>query len=509
MGETPPSLALPNFSDLIFESGIAARSLADFVSGSALRLGVTGLSRAGKTVFITAVIQQLTRAARVAAEGRRNTLPVFRLIAEKRLTGARLEPQPNDAVPRFAYEDHLAALTAEERQWPQSTRRISELRLTLEFERKAGWRPGPTSLSIDIVDYPGEWLLDLPLLGKTYAQWSRETLEASAAAARAPLAAEWRGATLSLDPKAPASEGEARRLAELFTRYLQGARAERYALSTLPPGRFLMPGDLAGSPALTFAPLPVEDSQAETAGSLAAMMARRYEAYKTHVIRPFFRDHFARLDRQIVLVDALAALNSGPAAVRDLETALSDVLTAFRAGRSNLLTSIFRPRIDKILFAATKADHLHHTSHDRLEAILRHLVGRAIARAENVGAAVDVVAMAAVRATREAAVQQGRKKTGDRQTLDAIIGTPLAGEEIAGELFDGTSEVAIFPGELPADPRAVFRGETLAVALGEADYRFVRFRPPVAELGMDGLPLPLPQIRLDRALQFLIGDKLR
>ena len=26
-------------------------------------------------------------------------------------------------------------------------------------------------------------------------------------------------------------------------------------MSLLPPGRFLMPGDLAGSPALTFAPL--------------------------------------------------------------------------------------------------------------------------------------------------------------------------------------------------------------------------------------------------------------
>jgi predicted YcjX-like family ATPase len=62
---------------------------------------------------------------------------------------------------------------------------------------------------------------------------------------------------------------------------------------------------------------------------------------------------------------------------------------------------------------------------------------------------------------------------------------------------------------LPADPRAVFRGETLAVPPGEADYRFVRFRPPVAELGTDGLPLPLPHIRLDRALEFLIGDKVR
>ena len=30
----------------------------------------------------------------------------------------------------------------------------------------------------------------------------------------------------------------------------------------LPPGRFLMPGDLAGSPALTFAPLELSDGEA-------------------------------------------------------------------------------------------------------------------------------------------------------------------------------------------------------------------------------------------------------
>jgi len=36
-----------------------------------------------------------------------------------------------------------------------------------------------------------------------------------------------------------------------------------------------------------------------------------------------------------------------------------------------------------------------------------------------------------------------------------------------------------------------------------ADWRFVRFRPPIIERGQ-----PAPQIRLDRALQFLIGDRL-
>ena len=489
-------------SDLLFETGIAARSLADYVSGTGLRLGVTGLSRAGKTVFITALVQQLTRAAAASQDGRRN-LPVFRVHAEGRLARARLEPQPDDAVPRFAYEDHLAALTGPDRHWPQSTRRISELRLTIEFESKSGWRQGARELMLDIVDYPGEWLLDLPLLTKSYVQWSRETLEASASAGRAPLAAAWRGALTDCDPSGPASEDKARVLAELFTAYLRAARADTYALSTLPPGRFLMPGDLEGSPALTFAPLPV----AEIAdNSLAAMMERRYEAYKTHIVRPFFRDHFARLDRQIVLVDTLSALNSGPAAVRDLETALADVLMAFRAGRSGLLSTLFRPKIDRILFAATKADHLHHTSHDRLEAILRLLTARAIARAQDVGARVDVIALAAMRATREASVKPSGRGT---STLDAIVGTPLPGERVDGELFDGTSEVAIFPGELPADPKLAFRGDALAVPEGEADYRFVRFRPPLPALAKDGAPLPLPHIRMDRALEFLLGDRVQ
>ena len=63
------------------------------------------------------------------------------------------------------------------------------------------------------------------------------------------------------------------------------------------------------------------------------MMRRRYDAYRDIVVRPFFRDHFARLDRQIVLVDTLAAINAGPDAVLDLERALAQVLDCFQIGR--------------------------------------------------------------------------------------------------------------------------------------------------------------------------------
>ena len=179
-------------------------------------------------------------------------------------------------------------------------------------------------------------------------------------ALRAPLAPDWHAALAALKPDARADEAAIGEAAAAFTRYLRACRDEKLAMSMLPPGRFLMPGDLAGSPALTFLPLDLGGAEEFPAGSNAAVMRRRYESYVRSVVRPFFREHFARLDRQIVLVDALAALNAGPAALRDLETALTGILDCFQVGRRTLLGALFRPRADKVVSAATKAGQLHH-----------------------------------------------------------------------------------------------------------------------------------------------------
>jgi predicted YcjX-like family ATPase len=455
-----------------------------------VRLGVTGLSRAGKTVFIAALVHNLVHGGR---------LPLFKAFAEGRITGARLEPQPDDDVPRFDYERHVRALV-EERLWPESTRQISELRLTVQYESASliARTIGSGKLHIDIVDYPGEWLLDLPLLSQAYAAWSHEALVRAGTAEHAPHAQAWLRKLAAADPHAtPADEAVARDLAASFTAYLRACRADDRVLSTQPPGRFLMPGDLDASPALTFAPLRLPNDSEGPSGSLARMMARRYEAYKSVVVRPFFREHFARLDRQIVLVDALTALNAGPSAVADLETALAGILGSFRVGRTNWLSGLVTRRIDRILFAATKADHLHHGDHDRLEAILGRLVNRAIDKAKFAGTRVEVLALASVRATREAAVTKGG------ETLPTIIGMPLPGESVDGRGFDGNTEIAWFPGDLPANPDSVFEPGTRGVEVS-----FARFRPPRLERTAEGLTLSLPHIRLDRALQFLLGDRL-
>jgi hypothetical protein len=219
------------------------------------------------------------------------------------------------------------------------------------------------------------------------------------------------------------------------------------------------------------------------------MMERRYNSYVAHVVKPFYFGHFARLHRQVVLVDVMSALNAGPHAVADLRQALADVLASFRLGRNSAFSTVFGKRIDRVLFAATKADLLNHHDHDQLQAILRLLVAQAAERAEFSGADVGALALAAIRATREATV---KGKTG---SLPCIAGIPEAGETIGKETFDGTAEAAIFPGDLPADASLALRG------LDQGALRFVKFRPPLLNGGT------FPQIRLDRAIEFLIGDR--
>ncbi len=487
------------FSDLTDFTGNLMRnatSLAQDLRTPTVRLGVTGLSRAGKTVFITALVHNLLNGGR---------LLFFDAVASGRVRRVYLEPQPDDTLPRFAYEDHLAALTGEKPHWPAGTKRISQLRLTFEYEPDSLLQRtmGSNTLHVDIIDYPGEWLLDLPLLNMSFEDWSRDTWALSAAPERREIAADWRQFTSGLDPLAAQDEQLAGVAAEKFKAYLSACRADAHALSTIPPGRFLMPGDLEGSPALTFAPLALPPDGQPPRNSLWAMMQRRFEAYKTHVIKPFFRDHFIRLDRQVVLVDMLGALNAGPRAVADLERALASILDCFNPGTRSWLSNLLRPRIDRIAFAATKADRLHHSSHDRLEAILGRLTRRAIERAQYAGAQVEVFAIASVRATSEVETEQ------DGEIWPCIQGRPQAGERLGDQLFDGSQEVAIFPGDLPDDPDYALQSDTTAVPENAGNIlNFIRFQPPPTRLNqITGLPV-LPHIRLDRVLHFLLGDKL-
>src|SRR5919198_5659740 len=107
---------MPSVTTILEEARLAGQALLEYAGGlvnPTVRLGVTGLTHAGKTVFITALVHNLL------ARGR---LPVFEAFNSGRIARARLEPQPDDAVPRFDYETHIQALI-DERRLPGLQRR--------------------------------------------------------------------------------------------------------------------------------------------------------------------------------------------------------------------------------------------------------------------------------------------------------------------------------------------------------------------------------------------------
>jgi hypothetical protein len=298
---------------------------------------------------------------------------------------------------------------------------------------------------------------------------------------------------------------------------------------------------MQGSPALTFSPLPTPKATPKN-DSLYTGFKRRYEAYKNIVVRPFFRDHFARLDRQIILVDALQALNAGSEATKDLQIALSEVLSCFRVGSNNMFLDLIAKKIDKIAIAATKADHLHHTSHDDLQAIVNSLVSRAMNDAKFSGAQVKSFALASIRATSE------ETRTEGGQELNLIVGTPQKGEKLGKQIFDGKTEIALFPGDLPKASDLTARdlpkaSDLTARDLPKASDLTARDLPKASDMATSDLPqnseeifqentqdinlnfmrflppkklktdaqgnLIFPHIRLDQTLQFLIADKIK
>ncbi|BBI60416.1 hypothetical protein HSBAA_17220 [Vreelandella sulfidaeris] len=268
-------------------------------------------------------------------------------------------------------------------RWPDPTRGISELRLQLRYRpARSGWlTPEIAHLTLDLFDYPGEWLLDLPLLQHDFYSWS-QVQALHEGEQRRGLFSEWLAAVEPLDPAGEADEAQ---LATLAEDYAQGLRrAKQAGFSDLQPGRFLLPGELEGAPVLQFFPLPQlnashhstskEALEALPANSLYATLAARFRYYQQQVVKPFYRDHFRRFDRQIVLVDVLGALNAGPERFEDLSRALRQLMHSFDYGKRSLLTRLFAPKIDRLAIAATKADHVTPDQHGNVVQLLEALL---------------------------------------------------------------------------------------------------------------------------------------
>jgi predicted YcjX-like family ATPase len=461
-----------------------AGSVGELAGGATVWLAVTGLSRSGKTVFVTSLIHNLLSCAHNP-----NRMPLLGVVGERRLVAATVEAASANRLPQFPYLDNIERMATAD--WPARTEDISQIGIEVRFapagvlgKLVSEITGSPAALTLRIVDYPGEWLLDLPLIALDYAQWSRATLRLLRKGVRAEIAGDFLALLDQHRPEDVASEEAAKQLHDRYCAYLLAAR-DRHGLSFLQPGRFLCRGTLGDPAYLWFAPLEVADAVDMFApGTLGALMAERFEVYKREVVERFYQDHFRHYSRQIVLVDVLRALLGGREAFEDTRLALDAILESFRYGHGGLLSRLLLgPHIDKVLFAATKADHVPDIQRDHLAALLRNMAAFPALEVKSSNAQLEVTALASVISTAE----ESQEIEGQR--VQVVVGRPV-GSNKQSKFFVGTVPIR------PPRPDA----------WGSPFLNVPVFEPPAIDPSpVDGIA----HINLDLALEFLLGDRLR
>ncbi|GAA0816752.1 YcjX family protein [Colwellia asteriadis] len=460
-----------------------------------INLAVTGLSRSGKTAFITSLVNQLIN------EGQGSQLSFFDPVQQGNFIAAKRIPQKHFRVPRFDYDSSISSLTALPAHWPEPTHGISELRLAIRYQPKASllkYVKDMATLTVDITDYPGEWLLDLPMLKQTYQQWSEFTCELLSSKPRLDSSQKFLDKVAEIDPFAPANEEV---LAELSKEYTQLLHTFRYelGLSVIQPGRFILPGELAGAPILEFFPFPAlaeldgNDYQNASDDSVIGMLRARYLEYKEHVVRKFYRQHFVKFDRQIVLADCLTPLNNGKESFQDLEQAISMILESYSYGKSGLFSRIFSPKIDKLLFAATKADHVTPEQHAPMVSLFNELIHQSKNKLNFEAVEVQTLAIASVRTT------QVGSTTHQGKTVPVLQGTVLDNNNNRDKKSQPPTgkNIMVFPGSVPEKlPQESYWQQN--------KFNFFNFSP----IGGTSKNESLPHIRMDQVLQFLLADKM-
>ena len=460
--------------------------LAELAKGSSINLAVTGLSRAGKTVFITSLVHNL-----LSVLHQPHRMPLLTAVRDRRLASARLAASKTHLLKRFPYEQNIEQMAAVPADWPARTTDISEIEIDIRFVPAGALGfvlgrigSGVATLKLRIIDYPGEWLLDLPLLSQSYADWSRSTLQLYRQGIRADVARDFMSFLSDHRYDATASEEDARRAHELYRQQLRMTR-DRHGLSFLQPGRFLDPDSPGEKPYMWFAPLEIPEGIRNIArGTLAGLMEQRFEAYKAEAVMPFYTQHFRNFSRQVVLVDVLGALLAGREVFEDTQRAIDAILESFRYGHSGIIRRLLRSaRIEKVLFAATKADHVPEVQRDHLATLLRNMVALPSLDVASSNARTDVIALASVISTEDDMAEI------DGHRVQVVVGKPVGSD----------TRSKFFVGNVPAKPPRPQNWDKPFLDIP-------KFEPPAIDVSpTDGIP----HINLDLALEYLIGDQLR
>ena len=449
-------------------------------SGKRYCLGVTGLSQSGKTTFLTSVLNQLINFDK-------SSLPGFSPVLNSRLIGVKIHPLEGELIPQFPYQRSYTAIACDEPKWPESTQDLSgcliELKLSRKRRKLRPFSSNEFTRYIEVRDYPGEWLLDLPLIEMDYFRWCGQCSAQYSKPPRSSLLGPLLSELQDLNPLEKVDPARLERLVRVFKSFLRECKDGRNGLSLIQPGRFLIPGDVEDQDLLAFVPLlkcgSYTDGQLKKArkNSYYKVCSDRYSRYVKKLVKPFYRNYCLNVHRQIVLVDVVNALNGGPQYVDDMRQALANIADGFSYGRVSGPMALFTRKIDKVVFAGTKVDQVLSGEHDSVRRLLSEIIRQAYKDAQYEGVEPVCEAIASVRSSTE---------TRNKDDL-GIMGYGMDGSRIAYVHPE-------FPARIP-------EGDEWRPFI---EWEIPRLLPPKGLSATNNDVIP--HIRLDTVINALIGD---
>jgi len=422
------------------------------------KIAITGLSRSGKTIFITSLIDQLLHQKKIHS-----------MTQKYKKFSVNLK-FPKVSVKRFEYHP-LKKIIKEYHQWPEGTDNITST--TLEFEVKSRYSFVRNSkFRVELIDYPGEWILDIKMLELSYEQWN-EKIIAWMRNINEDIVKEYLKVIDNLSDKSKGEElGE-----KLHKQYVDMIRyLKDNHFSNITPGRFLMPSDLLDDPVLYFAPINNSSS------TLYAEFKKKYDEYLENVVKNIQLEHFEGFDRQIVLVDIIEALQNGPQCYGDMKDGLKSMLSLYDHRNKNFISQWFSSSIRNVIFVATKADLITTSQHNNFSALLNEMVEDIKNELDIHHIKTEAQVIAAVKCT------QIVKCEHDGKPLSCIRGVDP----------EDNIEVELFPGEMPSSFPLPNQWNT-------SNYAYEAFLPAKNSYKDNE---PFEHINMDKVIESIIGDLL-
>lgn len=311
---------------------------------------ITGLSRSGKSMLFTALIAQLGQRVSSAHD----PLPLLNSIPRERIEKVDLRTEFS-GVSTFPFAENLIKL--QKREWPKATDQVSAFRLTLWIKQSNAIKQkllGSKRLSLFFYDYPGEWLMDLPLQQLSYAQWSAQVFAQLASDPQSALSHDWLSELRSFDFDQTPNDAAFAKLVQAYQTYLTKAKAQ--GVSLLQPGALILPPPGLDWLNQTFCPLP-NKILSDPSHPWTQKMTQNYAHFVEGWVKPFRQDFFNQADKQVVLVDVLEGLSFGRDYLEEMKEAMSHLSSSFVYGKRKWYQRLGRKnKITQVGFVATKSD---------------------------------------------------------------------------------------------------------------------------------------------------------